>query len=113
VEREVADMFGILPEHRRVIIQVRRATADAAGEWARVIQRQKQENHLMLGLARRELEAQKAANRLVVAEHKRVFRDVVEQMKAEAHNYKLVYMQAKAESRRLLPLLGQRFRKAA
>jgi hypothetical protein len=95
-------MIGVLPEHRRVMAQVRRATDEATSEWARVIQRQKHENRLMLGLARRELEAQKAARRLVVR-----------RMKDEAHNYKLVYLQAKAAGRRLIPLVDRYLKKAA
>jgi hypothetical protein len=98
VAAEVAVMLHLVPEHQRVLMEVRASLANALLEGARILQRQKRANREMVGTARRMLEAQRATNRQAVREHTRIFRAVVEQMQAEARNYKVIYMQAKSAS---------------
>jgi len=95
-------MPRVIPEHRRALMRVRMAKADAEDEWRRILQRQQQANHHMLGIARRELDAVRASNRAVV-----------EQMKAEAEDYKVIYLQAKREGKRLLQFMDHVLKRAA
>jgi hypothetical protein len=106
-------MLHLVPEHQRVLMEVRASLANALLEGARILQRQKRANREMVGAARRLFEAQRLTNRQAVREHTRIFRAVVDQMQAEARNYQVVYMRAKAEGRRLLPYLERFFKKAA
>lgn len=110
-------MLHLVPEHQRVLMEVRASLANSLLEGARILQRHKRANREMVGIARRTLEAQRAASREAlqeaVREHTRIFRAVVDQMQAEARHYQVIYMQAKAEGRRLLPYLERFFKKAA
>ncbi|MDR7523628.1 MAG: hypothetical protein QN168_14330 [Armatimonadota bacterium] len=106
-------MPRIIPEHRLALMRVRAARANALDVWRQILRREQDANHHRLGIARRELEAVRAANREVIAEHKRIFRAVVEQMKAEAEDYKVVYLQAKREGKRLIQFIDRVYGRAA
>ncbi len=87
-------------EHREALQRVRTESLQALQVHRQILDRQREINHRQLTIARQALDAQRP-------------RTLRESAKAEAQEYKVVWLQAKKDGARLLEFADRRFKKAA
>lgn len=92
----------MLPEHRRILRDVRTASARALGDHRDAVRRQR-------GIARRTLRLERA--RLRQAAHE--YRHRLNAAKAEAQQFRVIWEQARKDGRRLLEFVDRYLRRRA
>lgn len=92
----------MLPEHRRILRDVRTASARALGDHQDAVRRQR-------GIARRTLRLERARLRQAAQE----YRHCLSAAKAEAQQFRVIWEQARKDGRRLLEFVDRHLRRRA
>ena len=92
----------MLPEHRRLLHEIRTTSARALGAHHEAVQRHR-------GQARRALRREREQTAQAVSEYQRQ----LSVAKAEAQEFRVIWAQAKKDGRRLLEFIDRRLRRAA
>lgn len=94
--------MSMLPEHRKLLHEIKTASARQLGAHHDAVRRQR-------GLARRALRAERERNARDLAEYRRR----LSAAKTEAQEYRVIWEQAKKDGRRLLEFIDRRLRRPA
>lgn len=96
-------------EHRDALQQVRVEAARALQLHQRILDRQREINRHQLTIAREALQRERARTQRAVSQYERDF----DRAKAEAQEYKVVWLQAKKDGARFLQFVDRHLKKAA
>ncbi len=96
-------------EHREALQRVRTESAKALQIHREILDRQRESNHRELDIAKLVLAAERSRMQRAGSQYQRD----LESAKAEAQEYKVVWLQAKKDGARLLQFVDRHFKKAA
>ncbi len=96
-------------EHREALQQVRIESAKVLPLHRQIVDRQRGINHRQLDIAKQALAEERSRTRRASTQYQRD----LEAAKAEAQEYKVIWLRAKKDGARLLQFVDRHFKKAA